>query len=71
MHPSIRPSEQHVETGPNTNTFKKDLVSSTHPPGPAVGDLPYNEQVPKFSSIPDLIHSPVETVNVFIECNAS
>lgn len=34
-------------------------------------DLPHNQQVVEFSSIPDLILSPVKTVNVFIECNVS
>ncbi len=34
-------------------------------------DLPHNQQVVEFSSIPDMILSPVKTVNVFIECNVS
>ena len=37
----------------------------------ARGDLPHNQQVVEFSSIPDPILSPVKTVNVFIECNVS
>lgn len=47
---------------------ERDLVASTlrHPSATpqslALGDLPHNQQVVEFSSIPDLILSPVKTV---------
>lgn len=73
---STGPAEQLVVTSPNTYRSKRDLVASlphpsSHPQSLALRDLPHNQQVVEFSSIPDLILNPVRTVNVFIECNVS